>query len=283
MASRMFLRAATRAAKVPRVQIGNILRQEAIVTKVRTFSAVPVVAAKHAGGKVSKKEKRAPISPRDELVSILNDELSFEDTQAKEEESTSGLVEILDGHGFELIDLPDVDNVTLKKTIEDGTEILVKFVPSDVNSYTGESPYGEDDFSEEFENEKDLEEGDELDEEFNEGYLPTKIYITKPGKGTVIIDANSEPENLAIEQVTFFKDSAIALSDDALAEQTRKNVYWGPPFQNLDHRLQDAYYSYLESVGLDGELGEFICSYSKVKESKLYRKSLEDVKTFFES
>ncbi|KAK9367216.1 mitochondrial glycoprotein [Lipomyces kononenkoae] len=283
MASRMFLRAVTRAAKVSRAEIGNVLRQQAMVSPVRAFSAVPAVAAKHAGGKVSKKEKRGPISPRDELVSILNEELSFEATQAKEEESASGLMEIVDAHGFELVDLPDVDNVTLKKTTDDGTEILVKFVPSDVNSYTGESPYGEEEFSEGFENEKDLEEGEVLDEDFNEGYLPTKIYITKPGKGTVVIDANSEPDNLAIEQVTFFKDSAIALSDDALAEQTRKSVYWGPPFQNLDHRLQDAYYGYLESVGLDGELGEFICSYSKVKESLLYRKSLEDVKSFFES
>ncbi|KAK9235702.1 mitochondrial glycoprotein [Lipomyces kononenkoae] len=283
MASRMILRAATRAAKVSRAEFANILRQQTIRSNVRAFSAFPVVAAKHAGGKVSKKDKRGPISPRDELVSILNDELSFETTQAKEEESASGLMEIIDAHGFELIDVPDVDNVTLKKTIDDGTEILVKFVPSDVNSYSGESPYGEEEFSEEFENEKDLEEGEELDEEFNEGYLPTKIYITKPGKGTVVIDANSEPDNLAIEQVTFFKDSAVALSDDTLAEQTRKSVYWGPPFQNLDHRLQDAYYSYLESVGLDGEISEFISSYSKVKENLLYRKSLEDVKNFFES
>ncbi|KAK9324802.1 mitochondrial glycoprotein [Lipomyces orientalis] len=283
MSTRMFLRAATRAAKGPRAQIGSMLRQQTLVCNVRAFSAMTVVAAKHAGGKVSKKEKRTQISPRDELVSILNDELSFEDSQAKEEEPTSGLVEILDAHGFELIELPDVDNVTLKKTTQDGTEILVKFVPSDVNSYTGESPYGEEEFSEEFENEKELEEESEMDEDFNEGYLPTKIYITKPGKGTVVIDANSEPENLSIEQVTFFKDSAIALSDDAMAEQTRKSIYWGPPFQNLDHRLQDAYYNYLESVGLDGEIGEFICSYSKVKENHLYRKSLEDVKKFFES
>lgn len=134
-------------------------------------------------------------------------------------------------------------------------------------------------FNEQLEEDQNNE---EFDEEFDPGDsgLPVRIYITKPSAGTVVIDATAQEGSIMIDQVSHFNDTKLALSELAEDEYTKRTSYWGPPFQDLDERLNEAFYKYIEELGINDELANFIVEYAQVKESRLYLQSLTNLKDF---
>ncbi|KAK9453941.1 mitochondrial glycoprotein [Dipodascopsis uninucleata] len=270
MASRMVFRYVN--SSVTRVPVGRALnstvRLQSRMLKIRSVAPIRQFTSSFISNKKSV----------DEVLSVLKDEIKFEEKELSEKTTNSpeNVFKGFDKLGFKVTKTADAEDIVELKKTEDGEEIVIRFTPSDVNSSVPEDQFPDEEFdSQEF--------MDEEDEGWSSMILPVKAYITKPSNGTLVFDGYVQDATFNIDQISMFKDSKVALSSEPEFDAARRSTYWGPSFQELDQRLQDAYYKYVTDKGLSDDLAALITEYAYFAESSLYLKSLKDIKAFIEA
>lgn len=109
------------------------------------------------------------------------------------------------------------------------------------------------------------------------------IVIEKAGKGCINMEAIAQDGSIIVENMSYYKDPAIAHSSNAEAVHKSRDVYPGPPFGTLDEDLQLLLEQYLEERGINNALAVFVPEYMDVKEQREYLQWLNNVKGFVEA
>lgn len=183
------------------------------------------------------------------------------------------------------------------------TRITVSFSIADISNY---DPFGRDSALEDEEgfDEDTLQAGDKqqpgarnpaaeeeaLDEDEADDLEPASpvslsILIEKPGKnpGALSIDATAQGGNIAVDNIFYFDDVAVARAETPEAAHRRADVYPGPPFGTLDDDLQVLMERFLEDRGISQSLAVFVPDYVDVKEQREYVRWLDQVKNFVDA
>ena len=102
--------------------------------------------------------------------------------------------------------------------------------------------------------------------------FPTRIYVTieKPGKGCMRVETIAEDGMIQIDNVYYYQNAELADAQTADLDWSRRNIYAGPPFGNLDEDLQVLLERYLSERGIDTSLALFVPDYVDFKEQKEY-------------
>lgn len=96
------------------------------------------------------------------------------------------------------------------------------------------------------------------------------IRIERPGKGALAIEATAQDGDFLIEDLYYFPSADLADPPTAEKDWSRRTLYSGPPFNNLDEDLQILLEKYLEERGINTRLALFIPDYIDHKEQKEY-------------
>ena len=97
------------------------------------------------------------------------------------------------------------------------------------------------------------------------------ITIEKDGvPGALQIEAVIRDGDVATENVHYFANKDLADVKTAEGEWTRRNVYTGPAFMNLDEELQMLVDRYIQERGVDTALAVWVPDYVDYKEQREY-------------
>lgn len=91
----------------------------------------------------------------------------------------------------------------------------------------------------------------------------------------LIVDCISFNNNLELTSITYSEDVDHLASSLQTTEE-----YIGPEFSTLDERLQENFIEFIESLGINEELTNFIQVFSYDKDQRLYQKWINDVNRF---
>lgn len=102
--------------------------------------------------------------------------------------------------------------------------------------------------------------------------FPSRLHINieKAGKGVLQLEAMAQDGEIMIENVYYYKKPELADAKTAELDWSRRNLYTGPPFGNLDEDLQILWDRYIEERGIDTALALWIPEYIDWKEQKEY-------------
>ena len=216
------------------------------------------------------------------LVSIINSEIELEESDP---ESSNPLIkDFLAKSDFKLTSKEGTDRATLTK--ETDSEIIeISFSVREVAELGLNPEFGDEDglVDENNENENDAEENDDyMDDPYDESFAELEIIISKKSDKTAIaydVQFRLGETDFMINSLTPYKTAAEAISPLTNRNET---PYLGPAFSNLDNDLQISIESYLRSRGLDGELSEFLITFSEEKENSEYINWLKKLKAFYQ-
>lgn len=107
------------------------------------------------------------------------------------------------------------------------------------------------------------------DDDNEDGAMEFEVKVTSDGDQLIFNCLAGD--GVEIDAVSFYR----ATDDD-----TDKNVYDGPKFDELDPRVQAAFYTYLDERGVDPELCQFIHHFAPYKENTEYVAWLGNVEAF---
>ena len=102
--------------------------------------------------------------------------------------------------------------------------------------------------------------------------FPIRINVTieKAGKGCMQVETIAEDGMIQIENVYYYKKAELADAQTADQNWSKRNLYAGPPFGNLDEYLQVLLERYLDERGINTGLALFVPEYVDFKEQKEY-------------
>ncbi|KAF9580725.1 hypothetical protein BGW38_002505, partial [Lunasporangiospora selenospora] len=83
------------------------------------------------------------------------------------------------------------------------------------------------------------------------------ITISKPGAGSISVDAIAQDGTFIVESISNIADSKLANSSSAEADWEKRGLYSGPPFAELDEELQVKFEKYLEDRQINSDLANF--------------------------
>ena len=129
---------------------------------------------------------------------------------------------------------------------------------------------------------EELADDESPEEDDFEPAFPARLNVTieKPGdKGAIQFEAVAQDGQVVIENVYYFPKKELANTSTADAEWSRRSIYTGPPYGNLDEDLQVLMERYLEERGINAALAIWVPEYIDFKEQREYlnwltRKSL---------
>ncbi|KAI9877457.1 MAG: hypothetical protein M1830_003841 [Pleopsidium flavum] len=129
------------------------------------------------------------------------------------------------------------------------------------------------------------DEAPESGEGEQEQSFPARVNVTieKAGKGAVQIETVAQDGMIAIDNVYYFPDAELADAKTAEKDWSRRGMYTGPPFGNLDEDLQVLLERYLDERGVNTALALFVPDYIDFKEQREYLNWLSNVKSFIEA
>ncbi|KAF9975425.1 hypothetical protein BGZ73_000930 [Actinomortierella ambigua] len=221
----------------------------------------------------------------EELIAKLDDEIKCEtETPLETPESVS---EYLKKSPFQLTEKSGSDEVILTRKFGN-EEIKVVFAVSDINAAEDEEDleYAED-FDEEGNQSQEQQQQESQDGEEDEGEVesltfPVRCLITisKPNAGSISVEAIAQDGAFIVESVANVKDNVLANSRTVEADWEKRGLYQGPPFAELDERLQVAFEHYLEERGINSDLAWFVPNYVFHKDQIEYTNWLKDFKAF---
>ncbi|KAG5437120.1 hypothetical protein PCANB_001241 [Pneumocystis canis] len=187
---------------------------------------------------------------------------------------------------FRIIDRQDSNEVELTREFKN-EKINVSFSISDINNMESEDFYSQENENEQTQKDtlKTKEELSEYNQEDTTLSFPIRcnISITKSGSGTLMIDAVAQDGAFIIDNILYYKDDDIALTQTAEADWQRRGTYMGPSFDSLDENIQLIFERYLEERGINTSLALFIPEYVGYKEQKEYVNWLQNVKNFIDA
>ncbi|CAI9638039.1 unnamed protein product [Alternaria burnsii] len=259
--------------------------------------------------------RREDSGTNEELVAKLQSEISMEEGMKEDEDLSHNIKEYLENSPFEIEDKAGNQEVVLTRTFND-EKIRITFTTADLNSNLPGEDMAEDSALYD-DADMDVQSGgantkgainqgrtqdgnlrvapedriapadrEELEDDYeNDGEQQgfpahASIRIERPGKGALAIEATAQDGDFLIEDLYYFPSADLA--DPATAEKdwSRRALYTGPPFNNLDEDLQILLEKYLEERGINTRLALFIPDYIDHKEQKEYIKWLNNVKNF---
>lgn len=102
--------------------------------------------------------------------------------------------------------------------------------------------------------------------------FPIRINVTieKAGKGSMQVETIAEDGMIQIENVYYYQKAELADAQTADLNWSKRNLYAGPPFGNLDEYLQVLLERYLDERGINTALALFVPEYVDFKEQKEY-------------
>ncbi|RCK66379.1 Mitochondrial acidic protein MAM33 [Candida viswanathii] len=250
--SKRLAASAIRSAPITRVASSG-LPKIAITSTLRSFHSTPLVSNK-----------------KGDLSQVLEKEVQTFD--AIPVELDDAYQTYLQSSGFQLIEKPGTADVELVKRSPDGKHIV--HVYFDVEE-VAEIP------DPEYDPASVEEEADAFDEIFSN----IKVLVEDPEKNTgVFFNLLLQPSE-DVYTVDFLtpqldvKGFIEKVSKDG--EFVDKFKYQGPKFSELDEAVQVEFENYLNDLGINGDLSDFITGYSDFKEEVEYRKWLKEVNSFF--
>lgn len=123
-------------------------------------------------------------------------------------------------------------------------------------------------------------------EEDDEPSFPARVNITiekKGVEGAIQVETVAQDGIINIENVYYFKKADFADAKTAEQDWSRRLMYTGPPFGNLDQDLQVLLERYLDERGINTALALWVPEYIDHKEQKEYQNWLSDMKTFVDA
>ncbi|KAI4281342.1 MAG: hypothetical protein L6R35_005678 [Caloplaca aegaea] len=109
------------------------------------------------------------------------------------------------------------------------------------------------------------------------------INIQKASKGVLQLEAVAQDGEVMIDNIYYFQKPELADAKTAELDWSRRNLYTGPPFGNLDEDLQVLLERYLDERGVNTSLALWIPEYVDWKEQKEYLNWLSNVKSFIDA
>ncbi|KAG0227459.1 hypothetical protein BGW42_002933 [Actinomortierella wolfii] len=225
-------------------------------------------------------------TPDQELIAKLDDEIKCEaESSLETPESVSGY---LKNSPFQLTEKSGSDEVILSRKFGN-EEIKVVFAVSDINAAEDEEDL---EYAEEYDEEgnqqqqnqqqQQSQDGDDEEGELESLTFPVRCLITisKPNAGSISVEAIAQDGAFIVESVANIKDNVLANSRTVEADWEKRGLYQGPPFAELDERLQVAFEQYLEERGINSDLAWFIPNYVFHKDQIEYTNWLKEFKAF---
>ena len=105
--------------------------------------------------------------------------------------------------------------------------------------------------------------------------------IDKGAPNKLVVDVVTDNGELGIKALFYTKDVDRYLFEEDLV--FGYDVYTGPPFESLDERLKDRITNYLDSLGINKDLGVYVEMTSAEHEEKLYLSWLHETRDFIAS
>ncbi|KAI4260890.1 MAG: hypothetical protein LQ352_000045 [Teloschistes flavicans] len=109
------------------------------------------------------------------------------------------------------------------------------------------------------------------------------VSIEKAGKGTLQMEVVAQDGAIVIENVHYYSNPELPDAKTAELSWSKKDLYTGPPFGNLDEDLQVLLEKYLEERGINTALALWIPEYIDWKEQREYITWLSNVKNFIDA
>lgn len=120
---------------------------------------------------------------------------------------------------------------------------------------------------------------DELrsEEDAQEANFPARVQVqvTRGSRGALTLDCVVQDGEMTIDNVYYFPKAEMADAKTAETDYSRRSLYTGPPFGQLDEELQVLLERYLEERGIDTTMALFIPDYIDMKEQKEYIRWLD--------
>lgn len=297
------LRAITRA--VPRTFAKSVARPLRVAQKPAVFQPVFKLTSRPAYAAFSTTRPTWGSGDVDvELAAKFQDELALETESGDNNKLPESLKYFLDNGPFELQDKAGQEEVVLTRTFGD-EKIRVSFSISDLQNLNDEfndnaledeldatdraiNQPGSDPKHPNVTSEDKVSPADRENEEFGEEAEPAfpvnvSVTIEKPGKGAMHVDAVAGSGMFNIVDLHYFEKADMATAESPEKEFTRRDLYAGPPFANLDEDLQSLIERYLDERGVDTALATFIPDYIDFKEQREYVNWLNSMRKFVEA
>ncbi|KAG5438459.1 hypothetical protein PCK2_000944, partial [Pneumocystis canis] len=136
---------------------------------------------------------------------------------------------------FKIIHNPNSNEVELIREFKN-EKINVSFSVSDINNIESEDFYNEENEQTQQDTLKEKEELSEYSQEDAALSFPIRcnITITKFESGTLLVDAVAQDGTFMIDNIIYYKDNDLALTQTAEADWQRRGTYMGPSFNSLD-------------------------------------------------
>ena len=96
------------------------------------------------------------------------------------------------------------------------------------------------------------------------------VIIEKSNKGALQVEAIAQDGEIVIENVSYFNNADLADAKTAELDYSKRNLYSGPPFGNLDEELQVLLERYLDERGINTGLALWVPEYIDFKEQREY-------------
>ena len=117
------------------------------------------------------------------------------------------------------------------------------------------------------------DEGPDGEEADQEPSFPARVNITiekASSPGAMQLETVAQDGMITIENVYYFPKAKLADAKTAEHDWSRRGLYTGPPFGNLDEDLQVMLERYLDERGVNTALALWIPEYIDFKEQKEY-------------
>lgn len=235
---------------------------------------------------------RPQFQVNEELAAKLRTEITYEqELQAEQSENTT-IKDYLSASEYQLEDVDGSEEVHLVRTYGD-EQIKVTFSTdsfsnpdAEVDSASDPALYDESsgqDANKIRQAPEDEIESDEYDEAPANYQVHVSIQVSRQGKGVMTLAAFLDQDaRFNVEHVAHFPTVEMAEGKTAEHELSKRNVYTGPPFEELDEGLQTLFDEYLRERGIDESMGVFIPSYIEQKESQEYMRWMQNISKFVE-
>lgn len=208
--------------------------------------------------------------PKESLVQMLREEYQIE--KERYTEFTEG-AEFIKESGFTVIEKPNDTEIKLVKNM--GSKLVeIRYQASELTN---------DDDAMQMDEEE--EEGQKVNDEDKQNDGRTRadfiVSVKDEDGGGIVFTCTSEGTELNIFSVAYTKNVEGFLK--SFGSENKEIPYFGPTFENLDEKVQKAFYDYLESLGVTDKLLAYIECSAVDKEQKMYIDWLQNVKEFLES
>lgn len=166
-------------------------------------------------------------------------------------------------------------NVELTKVLENGEKLSVFFDIDEVTDIPVDE-FTEPEQSEEMDFDASMSNVDGL-------LCSVKVLISKPNNEGLFLNLflQASESSFLVDFISHKPDVSKFLGDISNGEFLDKVQYQGPRFTELDESIQVGFEQYLESIGVNDELADFILNYSELKEENEYRNWLSKIAGFF--